>query len=198
MPNRVTKYFLKEEKILQNRIAETRLQLEKEVEKKNDLALTSLLSALTEVFQDAAKRQKDGSGQPIAWVHLSYLRSSIRSGACEFQIALYDKAHYLDLNAVYGYWATPFIDACLAADREYYAKIVRAEVVRTQEYEIQSFLQACVLPEYFNYVREFCATHLPELQELRSYQQMGKEEIVTWLYGEFLGSSIPLEAGGDR
>lgn len=196
MPNRVTQYFLQEEKILQNRIAQTRLQLEKVTVQKNEIVLTSLLSALTGVFQAMAQRQKQGLGQPIAWIHLSYLRSSIRSGACEFQIALYDKAHYLDLNAVYGYWTTPFIDTCLAADQEYYAKIVRAKVVRTQEYEIQSFLQEFILPEYFTYMQEFCAMHLPKLQGLGSYQEMGKEEIVTWLYGEFLGSSVPLETGG--
>lgn len=195
MSNRVTQYFMQEEKILQNRIAQTRLQLEQETARSN--VLDSMTTAMTEVFQVATEQQKDGLKQPIAWVHLSYLYSSIRSGACEFQVALYDKAHYLDLEAIYGYWATPFVDARLAEDREYYTKIVKAKVIRTKEYEIQSFFQERILPEYFAYVRDFLTIHLAKLQGLGSYQQMGKEEIVKWRYGEFLGKTIPLESGGD-
>lgn len=193
MPNRVTQYFLQEEKILQNRIKETQARLTGDTIGKNEYVANTLLGTLGDAFKAVVELQKANLKQPIAWIHLSYLHSSIQSGACELQIALYDKAHYLDLEAIYSYWATPFIDALLAEDRVYFAKIVKAKVVRTQEYEIQSFIRECVLPVYFCYLGDLSERTLPRLQSLGSYQEMNKEKDIVWMFGEFFGPSKPLK-----
>lgn len=193
MSNRVTQYFLQEEKILQHRIEETRSRLTKDITGTNGCVINTLIGALDNAFKTALGLQKAKLKQPIAWIHLSYLQSSIQNGACELQIALYDKAHYLDLGAIYSYWVTPFIDVLLAEDRAYFAKMVRAKVVRTQEYEIQSFIRQCVLPTYFCCLRDISEASLPNLQNLGSYKELSKEEEITWMFGEIFGSSKPLK-----
>lgn len=196
MQNRVKQYFIQEENTVQNYVEKVQPQMISELLARKGKLAGDFRHVMDHLFDTVARMQQEAAKQPIAYIYFSYLLSSIKDGACELQIALYDKARYLDLEEIYGYWATPFIDDLLRKDYMYFEKIAKQKVIRVQQYEIQSFILECVAPVYFDFLREFCTAELPILRELEGYRRMDKEENLMWLYGEFLGSAKPLAQGG--
>lgn len=193
MQNRVSQYFMQEENRVQVQtyVKEAQSALISELLGKSEIS-GAFQRVMDQIFDTAVRLQQESSKQPIAYIYFSYLLSSIKDGACELQIALYDKEEYLDLEEIYGYWPMPFLDDFLKKDHIYFEKIAKKTIIRVQEFEIRGFILAYVASAYFESLRDFCAAQLPILQELKGYRRMAKDESVLWKYGEFWGRAKPL------
>lgn len=192
MENRITKYFDERPELVQARLEEVKGNIAAEIEKNWLTILKNFQDAFDEVFQKGTKMQKAGAKGAIAYVCIGILRSSLMTKTYQMRIDLYDKNLHMDQRECASPWAVDFLFKWLDEDVIYFTKCARQKLVRIQDAEMVIFMQE-YQENYFDILETFCAQHIHDVIQIKSWGGLNKEAQVKFTFGEFLDQGIYLK-----
>lgn len=193
---RIKKYFEEYPAYVTDRLAHTAEALNAKYGTEEKALAGAMAESFDRLFLRAADMQAREQKAEIAWVSVSYLRSSLLTETYDLRIDLYDANFYLDVNEVSGYWNGAFVYAYFREDMAYYTKMAREEMIRIMPGEMKAFMIG-YSAHYQAFLRCFCRKHLPRITELPSYQKMQKAADIKFTFGEYLDKTTVIYPGSD-
>ncbi|MBR3772483.1 MAG: hypothetical protein IKL07_09450 [Clostridium sp.] len=156
--------------------------------------LEGMKKAFDLVCRKACRQQEEGMKEPIAYLNVFSLRSSIITKSYEFLIQAFDDTLYYDDVETMETWTPKWIMEFYEQQVAYFENEVKKNVIRVHQYELLPF-ERTLAGDYYKIVLVFLIEHLEEVLGLESFQKMKKTEDFQIQYGEYLGESITLFDG---
>ncbi|SFR87182.1 hypothetical protein [Anaeromicropila populeti] len=158
--------------------------------KKNSF-FKELIAAFDAVFQKVLVLQEDGEKEDIAYVVISYLRSSIITGSYDFLIHLYDESFYFDPKETSGTWSAKYIMDYYENQLDYVERQIGKRMIRLQKSELND-LKMSLAGDYFKIILGIFMEHIQDIVGLESFEKMYKLENVKIVYGGFYDTCVTL------
>lgn len=182
---RIKKYFQENKFYVDERRRETEVILQAELLRQAEALRKDFVGSFDRLFHCAAAAQQRGEKGAIAWVCVSYLRSSLLTKTNDLRIDAYDSDFYLDVRETAAYWSGDFVYRQLEPDIAYFIKAAREHLIRVSTGEIKFFMTDYFC-HYADFLQSYCRRHLPEAMALESYRRMEKTAAIKFTFGEYL------------
>lgn len=160
---------------------------------KSDL-LEGMKKAFDLLCSKVCRQQEEGIKEPIAYLNVFSLRSSIVTKSYEFIIQAFDDTLYYDEVETVETWFPKWIMEFYEQQVAYFEKEAKKNIIRVHQYELLPF-ERTLAGDYYKIVLVFLIEHLEEIFKLESFQKMEKTEDFQIQYGEYYGESITLSDG---
>lgn len=147
--------------------------------------------AFENVCEKAYLLQESGLKEEIAYIVITYLRSSILTGSYEFMFQLYSQDFYYDAVETSGVWAPLFIMKYYEKTVEYLENAVKSKVIQLQEYEFRK-IKLDLAGDYYKLASIFIAEQIQDMLQLTCYKKLKKASTLKILYGGYMDMTIEL------
>lgn len=152
----------------------------------------SFLKQMEQLFTQCKKMQQEGRKNAIGYVMIYPLRMGFQSGSYEVMISLLDSEDYDDRREVIAYWSPKYLIPVIEEEKKYYGKELQKQFVRVMSYEKKDVLAEMFEQCYFEPLENFFENQIESCKALKSYQVMGKEDNIMFLYGEYMEKMLKL------
>lgn len=195
MENRMFAYFKERTDLVQQRLKEVRAKVAMDREAHSEAWGDALRSVLEQALEKGAALQVAGSKRAIAYLCISFLRTSLVRGKFELRVDLYDEDMYLDEAECAVYWNAAALYPYFEADVAYFTDCARQGLVRLLAAELDGF-RLEYGDAYFELLGELCAEAVVDLETWESWQRLLRAKLVRITYGEYMDEGVLLRNVG--
>lgn len=153
---------------------------------------SSFLQQMDKLFIQCHKMQQEGRKNAIGYAMIYPLRMGFQSNTYEIMISLLDNEGYSDRKEVITYWIPEYLIPVIEEEKKYYEKALQKQFVRVMSYEKKDALTEMFAQCYFEPLENFFENQIESCKALESYQAMGKEDNIMFLYGEYMEKMLKL------
>lgn len=159
------------------------INLRKNLEKELPQIVKSFHECILKVIEKYLRIEKNKSCRELAWVYVSWLRSSILTYMPCMRIDCYDSDGRISDSECAGYWEFSYIwenfhEICRGLKREFQLQ------TKVKEYELDDMILE-LAERFYKLIREFMPSVLQQWLEQFGNQTLGGQN-VTFMAGEFL------------
>jgi hypothetical protein len=147
--------------------------------------------AFENVCEKAYVLQENGIKEEIAYITITYLRSSILTGSYEFMFQLYNQDFYYDAVETSSVWSSLFIMKYYENTVTYLENAVKSQIIQLQEYEFRK-IKIDLAGDYYKLVSIFIVEQIQDMLQQECFKKLKKASTLKVLYGGYMDKTIEL------
>lgn len=170
------------EDFLFKRIKPNLESLEKHVETNKELIVESFIKKLNKLFDVALLQQAAAVKEPIEYIYISFLRSSILTERYEFKIDLFSEMLWMDKEETSIYWTLKFIFQYVEKDMEDMNNFVKRKIPQFDLEELKYEYASCYIP----FARLLINKTIKEVLPRTKFNLLKTDESVKVMFGGYM------------